>query len=70
MKAHAPLGRVVSPVVGFAATRTRKCTDFRIPSHRSISEAHAAWKRRQAIGSAGYYDQPMTSPRHPNPRHE
>jgi hypothetical protein len=65
-----PLGRVIHPVRGLTATRVRKPTDFRIPSAQSISDAHAAWQRRQAIGSAGYYVQAPTSSRNANPRHE
>ena len=64
------LGTARHPVVGLAPTRSRPCADHRIPSHSLINTAYNAWRRRQPIGGAAYYDQLPTSPRNPNPRNE
>ena len=71
-RAHAVLGRAISPRIGFANSHPRKPrVGQHLPNAREIGTAYASWKRSQPIGAgSAYFVQPMTSPRNPNPRNE
>lgn len=70
-RSRAVLGQAIAPRVGFANSHPRKPrVGHHLPSAREIGTAYASWKRSQPVGNGAYYDQPLSSPRNPNPRRE